>query len=81
VRLLEDPLSESLLAQRFVAGDVIRCYAEDGELKFTKADENSTEMPAETSIEQPAGQENADPVPNENVTENIAENISDDNAE
>ena len=78
VRLLEDPLSESLLAQRFVAGDVIRCYAEDGELKFAKADEISTEtsveITAEISDEQPDGQENAASVPNEDTTEDSTEN-------
>lgn len=39
VRLLEDPLSEGLLAQEFVAGDEVWCYAEagaEGKVKFNK---------------------------------------------
>ncbi len=41
VRLLEDPLSESLLAQQFVAGDVIWAWAVDGQVHFGK------ELPAD----------------------------------
>ena len=41
VRLLEDPLSESLLAQQFVAGDVIWAWAVDGQVYFGK------ELPAD----------------------------------
>lgn len=36
VRLLEDPLSESLLAQKFVPGDVIWAWAENGQIQFGK---------------------------------------------
>lgn len=41
VRLLEDPLSESLLAQQFVAGDVIWAWSVDGQVHFGK------ELPAD----------------------------------
>jgi ATP-dependent Clp protease ATP-binding subunit ClpC len=36
VRLLEDPLSEALLAQEFKPGDTVWAYAQDGTVKFSK---------------------------------------------
>ncbi len=55
VRLLEDPLSESLLAQEFTAGDEIWGYAEDGAIKFSK------EAPKETAKAEPEAAEEAAP--------------------
>ena len=50
VRLLEDPLSESLLAQEFVPGDTVWAWAENGEIKFGK-DKPKIEKPKIEKLE------------------------------
>jgi ATP-dependent Clp protease ATP-binding subunit ClpB len=46
-RQLENPLALELLEGRYAAGDTIRAYADRGEIHFTKADEPTSEEPAE----------------------------------
>ena len=52
VRLLEDPLSEALLAQDYVAGDTVVARAEDGRIVFGKADaDNEPDVPAADNVD------------------------------
>ncbi len=54
VRLLEDPLSENLLAQKFVPGDSIWAYSRDGQIQFAKEKSDEWAGPVE---EEPAAAE------------------------
>ena len=71
VRLLEDPLSEALLAQDYAAGDTVVARAEDGRIVFAKADpgaqeavgdadENAESVEKSESAESTAAANNAD---------------------
>ena len=42
-RLVENPLSEEMLAGRFQAGDTVRVEAEDGKLVFSKPEGKATD--------------------------------------
>lgn len=67
VRLLEDPLSESLLGGEFATGDEVWCSAVDGKVMFAKekplenADNNDNNTDDKDNGD--AGQENAEPTP------------------
>lgn len=75
VRLLEDPLSESLLSHEFVAGDEIWCYADaDGKPVFAK------EPPATAADNDGPQQENPTPAPKPNA-ENAEEKSEEETGE
>jgi hypothetical protein len=75
VRLLEDPLSEALLAQTFKPGDTVYAYAEGGAVKFSKdkPEIKSAAQSAAQSEQTAANTEiaaNAEPVKNADNAEN-----------
>lgn len=82
VRLLEDPLSEALLAQRFVAGDVVTATAGDGNIRFYKQGElpdtqkDDRQAEAAEAADQTASQA---PVANGADTDHNGANTADDN--
>ena len=49
-RLLENPLALRLLEGEFSEGDVIRAYAELGEIRFARADEAGAEETVEAAV-------------------------------
>jgi ATP-dependent Clp protease ATP-binding subunit ClpC len=52
-RMVEDPLSEQMLAGQWEAGDIIEVYAEDGELRFRKG-EGAVAVPVAPSADDEA---------------------------
>ena len=45
-RRIEDPLTDALLSETFVPGDIIQCHIKSGEIHFKKLDEEMTDAPA-----------------------------------